>query len=416
MKQIPELCGRESKIWYTPCRYYSTAFNTKMPIQLSSYRAVLPLALIYALRMLGLFMLIPLMALYAEQLAGATPGLMGIAFGIYGLTQACLQIPFGALSDHYGRKHLITFGLVLFIIGSLLAALSTSIYGLIAGRALQGAGAISGVVIALVADLTPEKERTLAMMIIGISIGATFSIAFAISPPLAAYFGVPDLFVITAILGLASIAVLYTLVPTPNEPTKRPATLNKCQILQICLEPRLLRLDISIFLLHALLAITFIAVPFLLQETLGINSKQHGAIYLPVLLASFVGLLPLLALSQQPRFAKFLVPATVILLGIAQLGFFMTKSNLWGVYISLWLFFVAFNFLEASLPAMIAKTAPAEHKGLALGAYSTAQFLGIFVGGGLGGLLLDSLGLSALFLGGLFITFMWLVLISAIRT
>jgi len=385
-----------------------------MPIQLSSYRAVLPLALIYALRMLGLFMLLPLIALYAEDLAHATPTLMGIAFGIYGLTQAGLQIPFGALSDRFGRKRLICAGLLLFILGSIIAAFATSIYGLILGRALQGAGAISGVVIALVADLTPEKERTFAMAIIGISIGATFSLAFALSPMLAGWIGVPGLFILTAILGFLSILVLYSLVPTPQMAAVRPV-LNRREMLAICLEPRLLRFDVSIFLLHMLLALTFIAVPFVLRDQLGIPISEQGRVYLPVLLASFLGLIPVLIFSRKPQFMKGLFYGAIITIGIAQLVFYWAEVKPWGIYIGLWLFFVAFNFLEALLPAFIAKAAPVQHKGLALGVYSTAQFLGIFVGGGLGGLLLDNMGLSALFLVGAGVSIVWLWLVSSIQ-
>jgi len=386
--------------------------KTHMPIQLSSYRAVLPLALIYALRMLGLFLLLPLIALYAEDLAHATPTLMGIAFGVYGLTQALLQIPFGALSDRFGRKRLIGLGLLLFIVGSLLCAFATSIYGLIVGRALQGAGAISGVVIALVADLTPEKERTIAMAIIGISIGATFSLAFALSPLIAGWIGVSGLFILTAILAFMSLLVLYLWVPSPRTMLMRPVLSGRA-MWAICKAPRLLQLDVSIFLLHMLLAITFIAVPFVLRDHLGLAIEDQGKLYLPVLFTSFFGLIPLLLLSRKTGFIQGLFYGAIMLLALSQLVLcwvlYGASHAYWGVYIGLWLFFVGFNFLEAQLPALVSKAAPVEHKGLALGVYSTAQFLGIFVGGGLGGLLLDKIGLSALFLVGAFICIIWLI-------
>lgn len=374
-------------------------------------RAITGLAGLYATRMLGLFMVLPVLALYADDLAGATPLLIGLALGAYGLTQAVLQIPFGLLSDHVGRKGVIAGGLVLFALGSVVAAEATTIGGVIAGRCLQGSGAVAGAIMALLADQTREQVRTAAMASVGLSIGVAFAVAMVLGPLMAAPFGLRGIFWFTAALAMLSLLVLWRLVPAaPRRARHRDVGMERSQLRDTLTRSDLLRLDFSIFALHLILMAAFIAVPFRLVDV-GIDAGQHGWVYLAVMGLAFVGMVPLVILAEKHRHMKrvFLgavgsMALTLLLLG--ELG-----QQRWVLIGLLWAFFVAFNLLEATLPSMISKLAPAGAKGTAMGVYSTSQFLGAFLGGVLGGALAQRFGYDAVFLGAALLATAWLAVV-----
>lgn len=375
----------------------------------SERRAAWSLAGIFSLRMLGLFIMLPVFSLYAQQLAGATPLLIGLAMGVYGLMQGVLQIPFGLLSDRYARKHVIAVGLLLFAGGSLIAAGSTSIGGLFLGRALQGAGAVGSATIALVADLTRETQRTKAMAIVGISIGLSFYLGMLLGPLLTQWLSVPALFGFTALLAGVALVVLTYGVPTPPpqpRPTEPPAhTLKK--ILQ---QPALLRLNAGIFILHLLLTALFVVLPMALHARWGLNAHQQGWIYLPVLLVACVLAGPFIFYADKKRITKPLFIASIVLLLVAQLSLCLFPLTLALVFVSLIGFFTAFTFLEATLPSLISQAAPPASKGAAMGVYSSAQFLGIFMGGMVGGWLYHHGSLERVFAVGALLALLWLVL------
>lgn len=374
-------------------------------------RAITGLAGLYATRMLGLFMVLPVLALYADDLAGATPLLVGLALGIYGLTQAVLQIPFGLLSDRIGRKAVIAGGLVLFALGSVVAAEATTIGGVIVGRCLQGSGAVAGAIMALLADQTREEVRTAAMATIGLSIGMAFAVAMVVGPLVAAPFGLGGVFWLTAALALASLLVLWRLVPAaPRRARHRDVGLDRGQLRDTLTRGDLLRLDFSIFALHLILMAAFVAVPFRLVDV-GIDASQHGWVYLAVMGLAFVGMVPLVIVAEKRRRMKATFLGAVggmaaILLLLGEFG-----QQRWVLIGLLWAFFVVFNLLEATLPSMISKLAPAGAKGTAMGVYSTSQFLGAFLGGVLGGALAQRFGYDAVFLGGALLAAVWLAII-----
>ncbi|HET6655237.1 MAG TPA: MFS transporter [Gammaproteobacteria bacterium] len=347
-------------------------------------RAALSLAAIFALRMLGLFMIYPVFAVYAKHLTGATAATIGLALGIYGLAQAILQIPFGTLSDRIGRKPVIAAGLVLFAIGSVVAAMSDSIGGVILGRALQGAGAIGSAILALGADLTREENRTKAMAMIGMTIGVSFALAVVVGPLLNRWVGVPGIFWLTAALALVGIAVLYGLVPQPHlirhhadtEPV--PALFKR-----VLTNGELLRLDFGIFAQHAILTATFLALPLALKQAGGFGA--HWLFYLPILAVAFVLMTPFIIIGEKYRKMKPVFIGAVAAVALGQLSLLVWHGSLWALGAGLLVFFAAFSLLEASLPSLISKVAPADSKGTAMGVYSSSQFLGIFVGGALGG-------------------------------
>lgn len=356
-------------------------------------RSVTSLALLYNFRMLGLFMVLPLLALYAIDYQGATPVLIGIALGVYGLTQACLQIPFGWLSDRVGRKPVIIGGLLIFAFGSIIAALADSIYGVIAGRALQGAGAIASSVMALVADLTRQEQRTKAMAIVGASIGLAFALALVLGPLLAAFGGLEAVFGFTAFLALSGIAIVTWQVPDPPRTGTTYAEVGaRPGLMWLSLRsPALLRLDAGIFTLHFVLMASFQVVPGVLESTIGLPREQHWQVYLPAVLLSVLGILPLMRLAEKggrPHLV-FLSSIGLLFLSLALLGL---VRDPWLFYAALWLFFVGFNYMEAVLPSMVSKAVDPAGKGTALGIFSTAQFLGIFVGGAAGGWVLQEFG------------------------
>ena len=374
-------------------------------------KASLGLAGIFSMRMLGLFMILPVMSLYTENLDGMTPLLLGLAISIYGLTQALLQIPFGLMSDRFGRKRIITIGLLLFVAGSIVAAMSTTIYGIIAGRALQGSGAVAAAVMALAADLTSEQNRTKIMATIGISIGVSFGIAMVLGPVMASFYGLSGIFWFTALLATVGIVILHTVVPQPRKISVHkdaepiPALMGK-----VLKDGQLLRLDIGIFCLHLVMTAMFVVLPLLLQGKLGIAADKHWMVYLPVLGLSVVAMVPFVILAEKKRKMKQVFVGAVGLLSIASMGLYIFSGSLWGMIGSLFVFFMAFNLLEATLPSLISKIAFAGGKGTAMGVYSSAQFFGAFCGGLMGGLVWDGYGLTSVFLVCSGILFIWFLI------
>ncbi|MFP5504743.1 MAG: MFS transporter [Gammaproteobacteria bacterium] len=380
-------------------------------------RAALSLAGIFSLRMLGMFMILPVFALYADRIEGATPALMGLAIGIYGMTQAALQIPFGLLSDRWGRKPVIAAGLLLFALGSVVAALSDSIYGIIAGRALQGAGAIAAAVMALAADLTREEQRTKAMAIIGISIGLSFSLALVAGPVLDHWLGLAGIFWLTAVLACVGIAVLYLVVPQPAiSRLHRDAEPVPAQFLSVLRDAQLLRLDYGILSLHMILTASFTVMPLILRDTLALPVGRHWQVYLPVLVLSVAAMVPFIILAERRRRMKQVFLGAILVIALAQFGLAAWHASLASVALLLFLFYVGFNLLEATLPSLISKMAPPDSKGTAMGFYSSSQFLGAFLGGAMGGWLQGQAGVSGVlqFCGAA--ALLWLLVAASMRS
>jgi len=375
----------------------------------SEKRATWSLAGIYALRMLGLFMILPVLSLFAEQLEGATPALIGLAMSIYGLPQVLLQIPFGLLSDHFGRKKIIVIGLVLFFIGSVIAALSTTIYGVLIGRAFQGAGAVSAVIMALVADLTQEVHRTKAMAIIGISIGGSFGVGIIAGPVISGFGGVQSVFGVTAALTLLAILAVIYIVPDPQQSKlHRDAEFVPEETMQVLKNPDLLRLNYGIFTLHLILMAIFVVVPSLMRKA-GLIAGHEWMVYLPVFVISMAFAVPFVILAEKKRKMKQVFIGAIAVLVMAEVGLSAVHQNLVGIIGFLWLFFCGFNLLEATLPSLISKTAPADLKGTAMGAYSSSQFMGLFMGGLVGGWFNGAFGVMAVFLFCAAAAFSWLL-------
>jgi len=350
-------------------------------------RSTFALSSIFALRMLGLFMIIPVFAIAGQSYQYATPTLIGLAVGVYGLSQALLQIPFSLWADRFNRKPLIIFGLLLFALGGAVAAMSETIYGVIIGRAIAGAGAVSAVVMALLADVTREEQRTKAMAMMGMSIGLSFVVAFSLGPWLTTLVGISGLFWVTTIMGLLAILMLF-LVPktTRHHKNYNQGYLN--QLKQVLKMADLNRLHVSVFSLHLLLTAMFIYVPSQLINFAGIPLSKHGLVYLPLLLISLFFAFPSIILAEKYRKMRsiFLTAIAGIIAGLIILIFGYESKYI--LLLGLGLFFIAFNVMEALLPSWLSKAAPIQSKATAMGVNASAQFLGAFFGGTLGGQLI----------------------------
>lgn len=386
-------------------------FTTKMTSL--ERRAVFSLSTIMALRMIGLFMVLPVFALYASHLSGATPFLIGLAIGIYGLTQALLQIPFGSLSDHIGRKPVILFGLILFGIGSLIAGTTRSIELTILGRALQGAGAIGSTLLAMMADLTSEEQRTKSMAIAGMTIGFSFSLAMLLGPVLTQWISVNELFLLAAALSLVAIAILYFFVPhattlcwhRESEPELR-------SFLVLLTHPDLAPLNMGIFILHAIFTASFVVIPIMLFHEAKLPVNQQYYYYLPALLCAFILSLGCIGIAERKQQIKPFFMAGISSLLIAEILLWRVhnETHLLLILLSLCLFFTGFSLLEAFLPSLISRAAPLGRKGSALGIYSCAQFLGIFAGGVVGGWLYGNYHYTGVYLFCILLSLFWLAL------
>ena len=373
-------------------------------------RAAGSLAAVFSVRLLGLFMIYPVFAAYASNLSGANPYLIGEALGIYGLSQGLLQIPFGLLSDRVGRKVMIVIGLILFGIGSAVAAVSTSISGVIIGRALQGSGAIGSVILALVADLTTEENRTKAMALVGITIGASFMIALVTGPVIADFVGVSGIFWLMVGLALVGIAITEFVVPNPGRVrVHRDAEAVPALIGSVLRNRELLRLDFGVFALHAMLTANFLVVPGLMLGTLGVAVHDQWIVYLLVLLVSVAVMVPAIIIAEKYRRMKGVFVSSVAALVVSSIMLYLGAGNLFVLLAALVVFFSAFNVMEASLPSLITKAAPPDTKGTAMGLYSSAQFLGIFVGGVVGGWAHQHGGNPAVFALTAVIALFWLL-------
>lgn len=374
-------------------------------------RSIAALASVYGLRMFGLFLILPVLAIYAEQLDNATPMMMGIALGVYGITQAIFQIPFGVLSDRYGRKPVLVVGLTIFVLGSLVAALSTTIEGVIVGRALQGMGAIAAVILALTSDLTRENQRTKAMAIIGMTIGFSFLLALIAAPILEFFIGVQGLFVLTAILATLSIIVIMKVVPTTVQTTNLEVRAVPKQMHLMLRHKQLIRFDLGIFILHFVLTAMFVVVPIILLKQLDLATQFHWKVYVPALLASIVFMIPMIIFSSRKKRTVEVFKAAVCILLFAQCLLMWRPYGVVGMTLCLFFFFWGFNLLEAMLPSLVSRVAPAATKGSAMGVYNTFQFLGVFFGGFFGGLIYGSHGTNAVFAicGVLLFIWVWLI-------
>jgi MFS family permease len=362
--------------------------------------------------MLGMFMVLPVLTTYGMKLSGASETLIGIAIGIYGLAQAIFQIPFGLLSDRVGRKPLIVFGLVIFCIGSIVAASTESIWGVIIGRALQGSGAIAAAVMALLSDLTREQNRTKAMAFIGISFGITFAIAMVLGPIITHAWGLHALFWAIAVLTIFGIIITVAVVPSPaTHILNRESSMVKGSFGKVLSNAKLLKLNFGILCLHVLLMSSFVVLPQVMEHA-GFPPSEHWRVYLVTMLTSFVAVIPVIIYAEKKRHMKQVFMGCVAVLLLAEIVLWAAGLHLWAVIAGIQLFFLAFNVMEAILPSLISKESPAGYKGTAMGLYSTSQFIGVAIGGSLGGYVYGQEGAGAVFLVCAAIAVIWLLVSS----
>ena len=373
------------------------------------------LASVFGLRMMGLFMIMPVFALYGQHLQGFSPLWVGIAIGAYGLTQAVLQIPMGILSDRIGRKPVILGGLGLFAIGSVVAASADTIYGVVAGRAIQGMGAIAAAVLALAADLTRDEQRTKVMAIIGMCIGFSFALSLLVGPLVAQHLGLSGLFAMTAGLALLGMIIVQWLVPNPIGQAPKGDTLAApAKLLRMLKDPQLFRLDAGIFILHLVLTAVFVALPLDLVDA-GLVKEKHWMLYFPAFIGAFFLMVPLIIIGVKKKNTKATFQVALVIMMFALSAMALFANNLWVLSAAVVLFFTGFNYLEASLPSLIAKFCPVGEKGSAMGVYSTSQFLGAFCGGMLGGGAFQLVGAVGVFMAALALMFIWLLLTLGMR-
>ena len=368
----------------------------------------LKVSLVMATRMLGLFMLFPVMSVYAtSDYSNTTPFLIGLAIGVYGLTQACLQIPFGYLSDRFGRKPMLLAGLSLFLLGSIVAASTENILFVVIGRALQGGGAISAVLMAFLADFVSEENRAKANAFVGFQIGLAFMLSLLIGPIIASSAGMSGVFWVIAGLSVVAVFIVLTF------PSVKPVSYYKLSLsaFKEILNPQLMRLDFSVFCLHLILACGFIVMPLLLIENNIIAIEDNWQLYLPAIIISFVGMVPLIVASEKYKKTKLTLLLSIGLLIISQVLFFSLNLSMDVFLILLSLFFIAFNAVEAILPSLLSRTAGTSKRGLAMGIFSTSQFLGTFIGGAIGGLIYDIFDLNSVFLLTIFMAIIWWLVI-----
>ncbi len=379
-------------------------------------RAALSLALVFAFRMLGLFLILPVFVLYADQLSGATPVTLGLAIGAYGLTQALLQIPFGVLSDRIGRKPVILGGLLMFALGSVVAALSQSIEGVIIGRFLQGSGAIAAAVMALAADLTRETSRTRVMGIIGMSIGMAFIASLMLGPLLAAWMGLSGIFWLSAGLALAGMLVVLFLVPRPDHCIlHREAEPVPAMIGQAISDHSLFRLNSGVFILHLSLTSVFLVVPLVLRDRFGLANVDHWQLYLPVILLAMGLMVPLVILAEKGRRMKEVLLLAIALAGLSLFAMGVAQEGIWLFSALLVVFFLAFNLAEAIMPSWVSKVANASMRGTAMGIFASSQFAGAFCGGLVGGWVMHHFDRLGVFLFAAAMMGVWWVVMLSIR-
>lgn len=372
-------------------------------------KALTGLALLYASRMLGLFMVLPILTLYGQSLTGATTVLLGIALGIYGITQAVLQIPLGMLSDRYGRKPVIAAGLLIFIVGSVIAALSEHVLGVVIGRALQGAGAIASVILALLADYTRPEERTKAMAIVGAIIGGSFVLAVIIGPVIASALGLSGVFWATSLMALGGLVIVYWLPAPPPAKVHEERRWQGSQLGRVVRDRQLMPLNLGVFVLHLSMTMMFVGLPVALVQQ-GVMGDQLGWVYAPVMVLSFLGMVPMIAVAERRKAHRSLLAlaGVFIILALAALG---ASSMAWLTIGMVWLFFVGFNFVEASLPSLISRRAPEHARGTAMGVFSTGQFLGAALGGLCGGWAYQNFGMTGIAMIGISVMLVWIVLL-----
>ena len=368
-------------------------------------------SLIMGVRMLGLFMLFPVMSVYANEYDNSSPFMIGLAIGIYGLTQAFFQIPFGYLSDRYGRKPLLILGLCIFFIGSIVSANSTDITFVVIGRALQGGGAISAVLMAFLADSVSEQSRAKANAFVGFQIGLAFMLSLIIGPIITSLVGLSGLFWAIGLLSIVAILIVFTL---PYAKPKKYYRLSITAFKEV-LNPNLLRLDFSVFSLHMILSSGFIVMPLLIVENNIVNMIDNWQLYIPAMLLSFVGMLPLIILSERYKKTKTILLFCIALLILSQGMFFTLNLNFSVFLVILTIFFVAFNSIEAILPSLLSRTASTSKRGLAMGIFSTSQFLGTFFGGAIGGLIYNIYDLNSVFLLSIFVAIIWWFFMITLR-
>lgn len=379
-------------------------------------RAIFGLSAVLSLRMLGILMVVPVLSTYGMQLHDASLTMIGIAIGIYGFLQALFQIPVGLISDRISRKPLIVCGLLIFLIGSIIAATTNSIWGLILGRALQGSSAISPAVMALLSDFTREQNRTAAMGFIGVSLGITFAVSLILGPIIAHTLGLHVLFWIIALLAFIGIIIILTIVPVTNsnKATKNKFIDSRFGLTKVLMEARFIKLNAGIMLLHTLLMSSFIALPILMKKS-ELASDTHWKVYLIIMLLSFIAVVPVMIYAEKHRRMKRVFMSSIAILLLSELLLWLSGGNSWVIIGGMQLFLAAFNVMESILPSWISKESPEDYRGAIMGVYSTSQFIGVAIGGSLGGWLYDIKGEHLIFIFGIWLTVFWFLISSTMK-